>query len=87
MTTEIEVILALVLIIVAMLGTVLLRVWKIPMIEAKLDTVIKDTERNRQSIHQINNHLNRHEMRLTLLEKSPPCRHPSPSLTPPDKPS
>ena len=56
--------------ITGMLSFVLIRVWKIPTIEAKLDGVMKETERNRHHIHSINNSLHHHETRITLLEKS-----------------
>ena len=69
MTIEIEIILSLILIIVAMVGTVLLRVWKIPAVEAKLDAVVKDTDRNRTTIHTINNTIQHHETRIAVLER------------------
>lgn len=56
--------------ITGMVGFVLMRVWKIPAIENKLDNVVKETESNRTKIHQINNTLFTHETRITLLEKS-----------------
>jgi hypothetical protein len=56
--------------ITGMVGFVLMRVWKIPAIENKLDNVVKETDTNRNSIHQIRNHLQHHETRITLLEKS-----------------
>lgn len=55
--------------ITGMLSFVLIRVWKIPTIETKLDNVMKETETNRQRIHNINNTLHHHETRITLLEK------------------
>ena len=56
--------------ITGMVGFVLMRVWKIPAIENKLDNVIKETDTNRRSIHDIRNHIQHHETRITLLEKS-----------------
>ena len=56
--------------ITGMLSFVLIRVWKIPTIETKLDNVMKETETNRHRIHSINNTLHHHETRITLLEKS-----------------
>ena len=56
--------------ITGMVGFVLMRVWKIPAIENKLDNVVKETDTNRNNIHQIRNHLQHHETRITLLEKS-----------------
>lgn len=56
--------------ITGMIGFVLIRVWKVPTIETKLDGVMKETERNRHKIHNINNSLHHHETRITLLEKS-----------------
>lgn len=53
-----------------MIATVLARVWKIPQIEAKLDNVIQETEKNRDRIHDINNTLHNHETRITILEKA-----------------
>jgi len=53
-----------------MVGFVLMRVWKIPAIENKLDNVVKETESNRSKIHSINNTIFSHETRITLLEKS-----------------
>jgi hypothetical protein len=47
-----------------------MRVWKIPTIENKLDNVVKETDNNRHRIHLINNSLQQHETRITLLEKS-----------------
>jgi CHASE3 domain sensor protein len=67
---EIEAILFLAGLIVIMLGTALVRVWKIPEIDTKLDNVIRETEKNRNKIHNINNTLHHHETRITLLEKS-----------------
>ena len=56
--------------ITGMVSFVLMRVWKIPAIESKLDNVIRETEVNRNKIHNINNTLYQHETRITLLEKS-----------------
>ena len=56
--------------ITGMVGFVLMRVWKIPAIESKLDNVVRETEVNRNKIHNINNTLYQHETRITLLEKS-----------------
>ena len=56
--------------IAGMVGFVLMRVWKIPAIESKLDNVVKETDTNRTKIHQINNTLFSHETRIQLLEKS-----------------
>jgi len=56
--------------ITGMVGFVLMRVWKIPTIETKLDNVVKETETNRHKIHDINNKLQTHETRITLLEIS-----------------
>ncbi len=49
---------------------VLARVWKIPAIEQKLDTVVRETDRNRDKIHVINNTLQHHEYRISSLEKT-----------------
>ena len=49
---------------------VLARVWKIPAIEQKLDTVVRETDKNRDKIHEINNTLHVHDMRITTLEKT-----------------
>jgi hypothetical protein len=56
--------------ITGMVGFVLMRVWKIPTIENKLDNVVRETETNRHKIHNMNNTLYQHETRITLLEKS-----------------
>ena len=56
--------------ITGMISFVLMRVWKIPTIENKLDNVVKETDNNRHRIHLINNSLQQHETRITLLEKS-----------------
>ncbi len=56
--------------ITGMVGFVLMRVWKIPTIETKLDNVVKETETNRNKIHDINNKIQAHETRITLLEIS-----------------
>ena len=49
---------------------VLAKVWKIPLIEQKLDAVVKETDKNRDKIHKINNTLQHHEYRISNLEKS-----------------
>lgn len=49
---------------------VLARVWKIPAIEQKLDTVVRETDKNREKIHDINNTLHAHDVRITSLEKA-----------------
>ena len=49
---------------------IIAKVWKIPSIEQKLDSVIKETENNRGKIHRINNTLQHHEYRIDSLEKS-----------------
>ena len=49
---------------------VLAKVWKIPLIEQKLDAVVKETDHNRSKIHKINNTLQHHEYRISTLEKS-----------------
>ena len=51
-------------------AAVLTRVWKIPAIEQKLDTVVRETDRNRDKIHEINNTLYRHDARIEALEKT-----------------
>ena len=49
---------------------VLAKVWKIPLIEQKLDAVVRETDKNRDKIHNINNTLQHHEYRISTLEKS-----------------
>tara|TARA_Y100000356_G_C11116554_1_gene212499 strand:- start:303 stop:533 length:231 start_codon:yes stop_codon:yes gene_type:complete len=49
---------------------VLAKVWKIPLIEQKLDAVVRETDKNRDKIHDINNTLHHHEYRISNLEKS-----------------
>ena len=49
---------------------ILARVWKIPAMEEKLDTVIKETEKNRDRIHDITNKLHVHDLRISALEKA-----------------
>ena len=56
--------------VAGMVAFVLIRVWKIPTIEAKLDNVTRETDMNREKIHSINNTLFHHETRIQLLEKS-----------------
>ncbi len=60
--------------ILALLGlgiaAIIAKVWKIPSIEHKLDTVIKETDNNRDKIHKINNTLQHHEYRIDALEKT-----------------
>ncbi len=60
--------------ILALLGVgiaaIIAKVWKIPSIEHKLDTVIKETDSNRDKIHKINNTLQHHEYRIDALEKT-----------------
>jgi len=57
-------------IIAGMIGFVLIRVWRIPSIEEKLTNVVRDTDRNRQHIHNIHQTLSHHETRMTILEKA-----------------
>jgi hypothetical protein len=52
------------------IATVIARVWKIPQIEAKLDNVISETDKNRDKIHDINNTLHAHDLRISALEKT-----------------
>lgn len=54
----------------AAVSLILQRVWKIPAMEEKLDNVIKETDKNRDKIHAINNHLHAHDIRITALEKA-----------------
>ena len=49
---------------------VLAKVWKIPLIEQKLDAVVRETDKNRDKIHDINNTLHHHDIRITNLEKT-----------------
>lgn len=49
---------------------VLIRVWRVPSIETKLDNVARETDKNRDRIHNINNKLYNHETRITLLESA-----------------
>ena len=49
---------------------VLTKVWKIPLIEQKLDAVVRETDKNRDKIHDINNTLHHHDIRITNLEKA-----------------
>lgn len=60
--------------ILALLGlgiaAIIAKVWKIPSIEHKLDTVIKETDINRDKIHNINNTIQHHEYRIDALEKT-----------------
>ena len=58
-------------------GTILLRVWKIPAMEEKLDRVIQETDRNRDRIHEINNTLHVHDLRISALEKTKQETHKS----------
>ena len=52
------------------IAAVLARVWKIPAIEQKLDNVVRETDKNRDKIHHINNQLHLHDLRITNLEKT-----------------
>jgi hypothetical protein len=52
------------------IATIITRVWKIPQIEAKLDNVIAETDKNRDRIHDINNTLHSHDLRISALEKT-----------------
>lgn len=49
---------------------VLAKVWKIPLIEQKLDAAVRETDKNRDKIHDINNTLHHHDIRITNLEKA-----------------
>ena len=49
---------------------VIAKVWRIPMIEQKLDAVSQETDRNREKIHEINNTLYKHEARISSIEKA-----------------
>ena len=51
-------------------ATVIARVWKIPAIEQKLDSVVRETEKNRDRIHEINNTLHVHDIRITKIEEA-----------------
>lgn len=51
-------------------ATVIARVWKIPAIEQKLDSVVRETEKNRDRIHEINNTLHVHDIRITRIEEA-----------------
>jgi hypothetical protein len=57
-------------VVAGMVAFILVRVWKVPSIEAKLDNVIKETDRTRDGLHDVRNTLYTHETRITLLEKS-----------------
>jgi len=52
------------------IATIITRVWKIPQIEAKLVNVISETDKNRDRIHDINNTLHSHDLRISALEKT-----------------
>lgn len=56
--------------VAASTSIILARVWKIPSIEAKLDNVIRETDKNRDKIHDINNTLHVHDLRISALEKT-----------------
>jgi len=51
-------------------GLILHRVWKIPTIEAKLDNVSNETDKNREKIHKLTNSIYSHETRISILEKA-----------------
>jgi len=67
---EFEVILGLFMLLCGMIGFVLMRVWRIPSMETKMDLQTIEVSRHRNSIHSLNNTLFSHETRITLLEKS-----------------
>jgi len=73
---EFELIIGLSAIIVTMVGYTLIRVWRIPSIDTKLDIATVEVSRHRDTLRHIDSRLHNHETRLTLLEKTPPCRHP-----------
>lgn len=87
---EVDLIIGLSAIIVSMVGYTLVRVWRIPSIDTKLDIVTIEVNRHRDSIKHMDSKIQNHETRLTLLEKTPPCRHPENRMQyicppPPDK--
>ena len=60
----------LIMVVTAMTGLILTRVWKIPAMEATLNNVGKETDKNREKIHDINNTLHAHDLRISALEKT-----------------
>lgn len=54
---------------------VLIRVWRVPSIETKLDNVARETDKNRDLIHNISNKLHHHETRISLLESAKEKMH------------
>lgn len=56
--------------VAAVTSIILNRVWKIPAMEEKLDNVGKETDKNRDKIHDINNTLHYHDIRISALEKT-----------------
>lgn len=57
-------------VLVGAIGMILHRVWSIPTIQEKVYHIGEETDRNREKLHEVNNHLQHHETRITLLEKS-----------------
>ena len=56
--------------VAATTSVILGRVWQIPSIQAKLEDVMKETDKNRDKIHDVNNTLHLHDIRISALEKT-----------------
>lgn len=57
-------------IIVAMLSAVLQKVWLIPAIQQKLESLSRESERQAKDIHSLAQTVQHHEARITILEKT-----------------
>ena len=56
--------------VAATTSVILGRVWQIPSIQAKLEDVMKETDKNRDKLHDVNNTLHVHDLRISALEKT-----------------
>jgi len=58
-------------IVVAMVSAVLYRVWAIPAIQQKIESLDKESHKTRDNMHDVRNILHEHELRISVIEKTP----------------
>lgn len=58
-------------IVVAMVSAVLYRVWAIPAIQQKIEMLDKESHKTRDNMHDVRNILHEHELRISVIEKTP----------------
>lgn len=57
-------------IVAAMVSAVLYRVWAIPAMQQKLDSLDLEAKATRKNLHDVRNTLHNHDIRLTILEET-----------------